>query len=104
MTGRNAVGTRAMGGYVPERVVTNADLEKTLDTSDEWIRRRIGIVTRRYSAPDEGTSDLAVRAVADACERAEVHPDTIDLIICGTSTPDHMAPPTALAVARKLEL
>jgi 3-oxoacyl-[acyl-carrier-protein] synthase-3 len=96
------VGIRAIGGYLPERVVTNFDLEKTLHTRDEWITRFIGINTRRFSAPDEWTSDLGAAALRDACERAEVPLDSVDLVICGTISPDHMAPAAAVLLMRKL--
>ncbi|MFJ8148764.1 3-oxoacyl-ACP synthase III family protein [Streptomyces sp. NPDC096048] len=98
------VGIRAIGGYVPERVVTNADLEQMLDTTDAWINEHIGITERRWSAPDEQTSDLGAAALRDACARAGVSPDSIDLLICGTFTPDHMLPAAAVAIARKLGL
>ncbi|MBC7270859.1 MAG: ketoacyl-ACP synthase III, partial [Streptomyces sp.] len=98
------VGIRAIGGHVPERVVTNADLEQLLDTTDAWIEEHIGIRERRWSAPDEQTSDLGAAALRDACARAGVTPDSIDLLICGTFTPDHMLPAAAVAIGRKLGL
>lgn len=98
------VGIRAIGGYVPEQVVTNADLEQRLETSDEWITRNLGIKTRHYSAPDEWTSDLGAAALIDACERAGVPLDSVDLVICGTYTPDHMIPAAAVAIMRKAGL
>lgn len=98
----SGVGIRAIGGYLPERVVTNADLERTLDTTDAWIREFIGVRTRRWSAPDEWTSDLGAAAVLDACRRAGVAPDSIDLVICGTYTPDHHIPAAAVATMCKL--
>lgn len=95
------VGIRAVGGHVPEKVVTNADLEKRFDTSDEWISTYIGVKERRWSAPDEWTSDLGVAALLDACTRAGVAPDSLDLVICGTYTPDDMLPATAVSIMRK---
>ncbi|HEY5834408.1 3-oxoacyl-ACP synthase III family protein [Streptomyces sp.] len=95
------VGIRAIGGHVPEQVVTNADLEKRLDTTDEWITRHIGVVTRRHSAPGEWTSDLGAAALLDACDRAGISPHSLDLVICGTYTPDHMIPAAAVGIMRK---
>ncbi|HEX6967723.1 MAG TPA: ketoacyl-ACP synthase III [Micromonosporaceae bacterium] len=99
---RYGVGIRAIGGHLPERLVTNSDLEKMFDTTEEWIDRHIGIQTRRWSAPDEWTSDLGAAALLDACRRARVSPDSIDLVICGTYTPDNMIPAAAVAIMRKV--
>lgn len=66
----HGVGIKAVGGRIPDRVVTNAELEELLDTTDEWISKFIGIKERRWSAPDEWTSDLGAAALLDACERA----------------------------------
>lgn len=95
------VGIRAIGGRLPERVVTNADLEEIYDTTDEWIVRHIGVRTRRWSAPDEWTCDLGAAALLDACARAGVPADSVDLVVCGTYTPDHMLPAAAVGVMRK---
>ncbi|MDN3259818.1 ketoacyl-ACP synthase III [Streptomyces sp. CSDS2] len=94
-------GIREIGVCVPERVVTNQDLERTLDTSDEWIRTHIGVENRRWSDPDDWTSDLGARALLDACTRAGVEPASVDLVICGTYTPDRMLPSTAVTVMGK---
>jgi 3-oxoacyl-[acyl-carrier-protein] synthase-3 len=102
--GRTGVGIRAIGGAIPERVVTNADLERTLETTDEWITRHLGIVTRHWSAPDQTTSDLGAAALQDAVDRAGVPLDSVDLVICGTYTPDHMIPAAAVAIMRKAGL
>jgi 3-oxoacyl-[acyl-carrier-protein] synthase-3 len=99
--GRNGVGIRAIGGYLPKRVVTNAELEQNLDTTEEWILKFIGVHTRRWSAPDEWTSDLGAAALKDTCERAGVRPESIDLVICGTYTPDRMIPAVAVAIMGK---
>src|SRR3989442_5347761 len=77
-----------VGSYVPERILTNADLEKIVETSDEWITSRTGIKERRIAAKDEFTSDLATKAAQRAMERAGVTADQIDLIIVATLTPD----------------
>jgi len=90
------------GGYLPERVVTNADLAKTLDTSDEWIVQRTGIRERRVAAPGELTSDLAVKAASRALEAAGIEASDVDLIVLATSTPDNTFPATAAKVQAAL--
>jgi 3-oxoacyl-[acyl-carrier-protein] synthase III len=92
----------AVGSYVPERVLTNADLERMVNTTDEWITSRTGIKERRLAAPDEFTSDLATKAARRALERAQVSPEVIDLIIVATITPDMLFPSTACLVQQKL--
>lgn len=92
----------AVGSYVPEKVLTNADLEKMVDTSNEWILTRTGIRERRIAAKDEFTSDLAVRAATKAMTRAGITADKIDLIIVATVTPDMPFPSTACLVQQKL--
>ena len=87
--GATIVGT---GMYVPERVVTNHDLEAIVDTSDEWIVERTGIRERRFSAPGEVTSDLAVIAARRALEMANVSADEVDQIVLATTTPDRYLP------------
>ena len=74
------VGIRAVGRALPDRVVTNAELEQRFDTTDQWIRDNIGVRTRRVSAPNEGSGDLGARALLDACEQAGVDVDTIERI------------------------
>src|SRR5690606_32001880 len=91
-----------IGSYVPERVVTNDDLSKTLDTNDAWIRSRTGIGSRRVPDPDIATSDLAVEAARRAMAQAGVEPSQIDLIIVATVTPDMMFPATACLVQERL--
>ena len=86
------------GSYVPETVLTNFDLEKIVDTSDEWIRKRTGIVERRISDNDMATSDLAVHAARQAIKTAEVDPLDIEMIIVGTVTPDTLFPATSCYV------
>ncbi len=95
---------RAVGGYLPDRTVTNDDLARTLDTSDAWIQERTGIRRRHIAAPGELTSDLAVAAAGRALDRADLDRAAIDLVIVATSTPDHTFPATATAVQRKLGL
>jgi len=92
----------SVGSYAPEKVLTNADLEKLVDTSNEWILTRTGICERRIAAKDECTSDLAAKAAAKALDRAGITPDKIDLIIVATVTPDMPFPSTACIVQRKI--
>jgi 3-oxoacyl-[acyl-carrier-protein] synthase-3 len=92
----------SIGSYVPKKVLTNEDLEKMVDTSDEWITKRTGIKTR-YIAEDETTSDLAYKAALNALDRANLKKEDIDLIIVATITPDYFnMPSTAALVAKKL--
>jgi len=91
-----------VGGYLPERVVTNDDLAKIVDTSDEWIRERSGIRKRHRAADDQPVSDLAVAAARRALEAAGRTPDQVDLIVVATTTGDLTFPATATIVQRKL--
>ncbi len=86
------------GSYVPERRLTNSDLEKMVDTSNEWIVERTGIEERRIAAPDEKTSDMATKAALRAIEAAGIQPEEIDLLIVSTITPDTFTPSTACYV------
>lgn len=95
------VGT---GSYLPETVLTNADLERMVDTSDEWITSRSGIRERRVVAQGESTSDLAARAARIAMERACVTAEDIDLLLVGTTSPDYIMPSTACMTQAKLGL
>ncbi len=90
------------GSHLPDRVLTNADLEKMVDTSDEWIRSRSGIEERHIAAPGETTSDLAVPAARRAMEAAGVGPDEIDLIAVGTTTPDFVFPNVGTLLQQRL--
>lgn len=91
-----------VGGYLPERVVTNHDLARIVDTSDDWIKSRSGIAERRYAADDQWTSDLAVNAAWKALDRAGLKPRDIGVVIVATVTPDRTFPSTAVYVQRKL--
>ena len=91
-----------VGSYVPARILTNADLERMVDTSDEWITSRTGIKERRIAAKNEFTSDLAAQAALRAMQRAGVTAEQIDLIIVATITPDMPFPSTACLVQRKI--
>jgi 3-oxoacyl-[acyl-carrier-protein] synthase-3 len=90
------------GSYLPENVVTNQDLEKALDTSDEWIRERTGIHRRHIAADDETCSDMAIAAARQAMDMAGIEASDIDLIIIATVTPDKVFPSTACIVQRRL--
>ena len=92
----------ATGSYLPEKVLSNADLEKMVDTSDEWITERTGIKERRIAAEDESTSDLCAGAIKDACANAGIDPDSLDGVIVGTSTTDTLFPSTACWTQKKL--
>ena len=101
MTFARITGT---GGYLPERVMTNEELEAMVDTSDEWIRERTGIKRRHIAADNETTSDMAIEAAKRAIEAAGIATDDIDLIIVATTTPDKVFPSTACIVQRRLGL
>jgi 3-oxoacyl-[acyl-carrier-protein] synthase III len=92
------------GHSYPEGILTNADLEKMVDTSDEWITTRTGIKQRRKAAPDEYTSLFAVRAARRAIERARLDPADIDLLLCATVTPDQILPSTGCIIQAELGL
>jgi 3-oxoacyl-[acyl-carrier-protein] synthase-3 len=92
----------SVGSYVPERILSNADLEKMVDTTDEWILSRTGIKERRIAAHHQATSDLAAKAACLAMERAKISPGEIDLIILATITPDMPFPSTACLVQEKI--
>jgi len=96
------VEIKSLGIHVPPRVLTNADLEKMVDTTDEWILQRTGIRERHIADPGMATSDLATMAGREAIARAGLTPDDIDVIVVGTVTPDMMFPSTACLVQAKL--
>ncbi|HXW87956.1 MAG TPA: beta-ketoacyl-ACP synthase III [Streptosporangiaceae bacterium] len=92
----------AFGGYQPARVVTNDELARTVETSDEWIRSRVGIASRRIAGPDETVADMAVQAGGKALAGSGLSPADIDLVIVATCTPEVQIPNTAATVARRL--
>jgi 3-oxoacyl-[acyl-carrier-protein] synthase-3 len=92
----------AVGGYVPDKVLSNKDLEKLVDTSDEWIQSRTGIKERRVMAEGTATSDICVQAVNQILEKRGISATEIDLIIVATVTPDHVFPATANIVSDKI--
>ena len=101
MTNSRIAGT---GSYLPKKVLTNADLESIVDTTDEWIFSRTGIRERHIVADDEFTSDLALYAARKAIESAGIQAADIDLIIVATTTPDKIFPSTAVILQKKLDI
>ncbi|MGE7690531.1 beta-ketoacyl-ACP synthase III [Lysinibacillus sp. NPDC097214] len=95
-------GILGIAKYVPEKVVTNFDLEKIMDTSDEWIRTRTGIEQRHFAADDQETSDLAVAAAKEAIEKAGISPEEIGLILVATVTQDQNFPSVACMVQEQI--
>jgi len=93
------VGT---GSFAPEKVVTNAELEKLVDTSDQWIQERTGIKERRMAAPEQASSDLALVAATRALEMAGLAAAEVECLVVGTITPDYPFPSTACLVQRKI--
>lgn len=97
-----AVGIIGIGEYLPKKVLTNQDLEKMVDTSDEWIVTRTGIRQRRLARTDEATSDMAIRAARNALRDARMNTDSLELIITATITPDMQFPSTSSFVQRAI--
>jgi 3-oxoacyl-[acyl-carrier-protein] synthase-3 len=97
------IGIIGTGEYLPKKILTNADLERMVDTSDEWITTRTGIKQRRLATKHEATSDLALRAAEEAVKDAKLKPQDIDLIIVATITPDMQFPSTACFLQEKLK-
>jgi 3-oxoacyl-[acyl-carrier-protein] synthase-3 len=93
---------RGVGGHLPSKVLTNEDLAKMVDTTDDWITARTGIRKRHIAADGETTSDLGVIAAKKALDAAGLTPDDIDLIVCATATPDYTFPATATIIQQKL--
>ena len=98
----NPAGILGTGHYVPDRVVTNADLEKIVDTSDEWIRERTGIRERHFAPEGVNTSDMCTIAARQAMEMAGITAEQLDMIIVCTLTPDMTIPSTACIVQKNL--
>ncbi len=100
----NAIIT-AVGAYVPDYILRNDELSRMVDTTDEWISSRVGIKERRIlKGEGKGTSDMAVEAVKKIFAKTNTSPDEIDLVICATSTPDHIFPATANIISDKLDI
>ncbi len=104
MSGIRRATISGVGSSLPERVVPNAEFERLIDTSDEWIRERTGIAERHFAGDDQVTSDLATEAATRALAAAGVAPEQVDLIVCATLTPDTPIPATSVWVQRKLGL
>lgn len=102
MNEKRSVGIIATGSYTPERVLSNFDLEKMVDTTDEWIVSRTGIRERRISSTEQASSDLAFEAAKRALEKAKISAEQLDMIIVATVTPDMMFPSTACILQEKL--
>ena len=97
-----SAGIIGLGKYVPEQIITNFDLEKRVDTSDEWIRTRTGILERRIAAEDIDTSDMAYYAAKQAIEQAGIRAEEIDLILVATVTPDRSFPTVSCQLQKRL--
>ena len=96
---------RSIGAYAPSKILTNEDLSKMVDTTDDWITKRTGIKERRIAAEGETTSDLGVKAAELAIQRSGIDPKDIDMVVCATISPDYFCmPSTATIIARKLGL
>jgi 3-oxoacyl-[acyl-carrier-protein] synthase-3 len=93
---------RATGSYLPERVITNAEMERLVDTSDEWIVQRTGIRERHVAAETQSTSDLAIEAAKRALESSGLSPEDLDGVIVATTTPDRTFPAVAVMVQAAL--
>ncbi len=92
----------AVGGYAPEFVLSNKDLEKMVDTNDQWVRERTGIEERRILKGDRATSDMAVEAIKNLLSKTDYGPEDIELVICATVSPDHVYPATANIISDKI--
>src|SRR5260370_16700881 len=99
---RRTVSIIGTGSYVPEKILTNADLSRMVDTSDEWITTRTGIKERRIAGKDEFTSDMAAKAALKAIKQAKISPMEINLILVATPTPTILFPPPPSSVPKKI--
>jgi len=104
LTFQSKARVTALGAYVPEKVLTNQELEKMVDTNDEWIVQRTGITERRITGEGEYTSDLACKAIEDLVDRFSVNLDDVDLVIAATITPDYVTPSVSAVIHGKLNL
>src|SRR5688572_7812407 len=97
-----AIRISGIGGYIPERRITNQDWEKLVGTTDEWITQNLGIKERSRAGVDETTTDMAVNASEIAFKQAGVSPDEIDFVICATNSQDDLYPSTASKIQKRL--
>ncbi|MGL6063810.1 MAG: beta-ketoacyl-ACP synthase III [Fusobacteriaceae bacterium] len=95
-------GIIGVGTYIPEKIMTNFDFEKMVDTSDEWIRTRTGVEERRFASPEQATSDLCINAAEKALINAKIKIEDIDMILVATCTPDFQIPSTACIIQKKM--
>src|SRR5436190_10137400 len=95
-------GIIGMGHAYPEGILTNADLERMVETTDEWITSRTGIKQRHKAAPNEYTSQFGTKAALQALDRAELKPEDIQIIVCATTTPDQIMPSTGALIQADL--
>lgn len=96
---------RSIGAYVPKKILSNSDLEKMVDTTDEWIIKRTGIKERHIAAKNESTSDMGAKAASLAIERSGIAKEDIDMVLCATVTPDYFnMPSTACVISKKLDI
>jgi 3-oxoacyl-[acyl-carrier-protein] synthase-3 len=102
VSSNGSIGITGIGAYVPEKILTNDDLSRMVETSDEWITERTGIKERRIAAAEEAASDLALPAARKALEQAGLEGSELDLVIVATATPDMLFPATAAIVAEEL--
>ena len=93
----------SMGSYLPTKVLNNHDLERLVDTNDEWISSRTGIKERRIAAEGEFASDMGAAAATQALKKAEIDPSEIDMILVATMSPDYISPSTAVLIQRKIQ-
>ena len=101
--GKLKAAITSVGGYVPETKLTNFDLEKMVDTNDEWIRTRTGIEERRIlKEPGKGSSDMAIMAIQEILRKKNMDPSEIDCVVCATVTPDMVFPATANIICDKI--
>jgi 3-oxoacyl-[acyl-carrier-protein] synthase-3 len=98
----NHAAITGWGSYSPSRVLTNQDLAQLVDTNDEWIRSRTGISERHIAGPGESTSTMGVIAAQQALDQAQLAPRDVDLVLCATTTPDHLLPATACLIQQQI--
>ena len=103
MTNRKTARIVGLGSYLPKRILTNQDLEKLVDTNDEWIFSRTGMRERRIAAADEFPSDMGAKAARQALQSAGMNADSVEMILVATMSPDYISPSTANLIQAKLQ-